>query len=94
MEHGVEANLVEYKYKQIKNSEKRANDPYATKHMLLHGHFFFECGWYVKKDGGTKCNFGLVADVQGNYGKDLTRDHIKLVRQKRQAYVKQNKTFH
>ena len=55
---------------------------------------FFECGWYVKKDGGAKCNFGLAADVQGNYGKDLTKDYIKFVRQKRQAYVKQNKTFH
>ena len=88
-EHGVEASLVEYKYKHIKNTEKRANDPNATKNMLLHGHFFFECGWYVKKDSGIKCNFGLAADVQGNYGKNLTKAYIQLVRQKRKGYVKQ-----
>ena len=52
-----------------KNTEKRANDPNFAKHMQLYGHFFFECGWYVKKDSGVKCNFGLVAHAQGNYGK-------------------------
>ena len=77
-----------------KNTEKRGSDPNSAKHMQLHGHFFFECGWYVKKDSGVKCNFGLVAHAQGNYGKKLTKDYVQLVRQKRQAYVKQTKTFH